>query len=126
MTASRIQSGRPRSAIAAKGARIVRPATGTPRAEHVIDEHHAQTVELKGDIAAEEPGVAMVGVGFAIVAIERDVKGAERNVESRDLLDREREKLGENRTAANDAKQNEIRWSAVALDDFMSQAPHQA
>ena len=69
-------------------------ANRAPGVEHVIHEHHPKTVEFARNVAAQQPRVTRIRVGFAIVPIEEDIEGTAGNALSGDLLNRAPETRG--------------------------------
>src|SRR6516165_9212115 len=57
--------------------RVKRGAHGAARVQNIVDQHHPLAVERKRNIATEQPRIS--GAALAVVAIRRDVEGANRD-----------------------------------------------
>src|SRR5215831_2310727 len=97
--------------------RVKRGAHRAPGVQNIIDQHDPLAVERKRNIATEQPGIS--GAAFAVIAIRRDVEGANRDAARAVRVELDRKPLGQAGTAPHDADEREVLGAAVALADFM-------
>ena len=89
--------------------------------EHVVDEHDDLVVDAaRRDVRSV--GHAH-GVAPQVVAVQRDVELADRDLGALDVLDAGREATGEGDPARRDAEEHEPLAALVALEDLVTDAP---
>src|SRR5208283_4309431 len=92
---------------------------GAPGVEHIIDEDHALAIERERDVAPDEARIARRAL--LVVAIGRDIEGADRDVRHADLAQRFDETLGQCRAATHDADEHQVIRTGITLGDLMGE-----
>jgi hypothetical protein len=98
-----------------------RRANGAARVEHVVDEDDRRPVEVEVEARCADDRLlgAGRGIGDSVVAVERDVDGAEGDLLAAPLLDQRGEPLGDRDAARVDADEREAGQVVVALDHLV-------
>ena len=103
--------------------RLDRRADRAPRVEDVVDEDDRPPVEREAELRRADDRLSrergLAAADGDVVAIEGDVDGAERGLDSGALLDQTREPPGERDAAGLDPDQGELAELRVALDDLV-------
>jgi hypothetical protein len=119
------EHGEPHDARPAEvGQRVERRTDGASGVQHVVDEHH----DLVVDAARRDVGVhgAAGRLPPQVVAVHRDVEGADGDRGALDLLDEGGQPAGEGHPARRDAQHHEVGRTLVVLEDLVRDAPQDA
>ena len=99
---------------------VERRAHGAARVEHVVDDHDALAVEIPRQVGGPDHGAR--ADCLQVVAVERDVEGAARDLHLLALVDRANDAVRELNAAALDADDDQVIRSIVQLDDLFGHA----
>ena len=106
--------------------RLDRGADRAARVEDVVDEHDRATFEREVELRLTHEWLSVqrrfAAADVHVVAVERDVDGAELGGLPRTLLDQAREALRDRHAACLDADECDLAQVGVGLDDLVGDA----
>src|SRR5271170_3516690 len=85
--------------------------------EHVVHDHQVAIIHVEIDFVRVDDRLR--ADGGKIVAVERDVYGADRDLHAGEIFDGFRQTFGEGDAAAADADQREVFGAAALFHNFM-------
>src|SRR5580692_788082 len=94
-------------------------ADGAAGVEHIVHDHQVAIIHAETDFVRVH--YRLRAHGGKIVAVERDVYGADWNIHAGEILDGFRQALGERNASAANADQREVFGAAAFFHDFMGQ-----
>ena len=108
------------------GQRIERGARRPAGIEHVVDEHDGAAVDRERNFGLAHQRRDADGRAHQVVAIERDVERADRDLFAGDLAQVGGDALRDRHTAAAHADEREIGKTAIVFEDFVGDSRERA
>jgi hypothetical protein len=96
--------------------RIQRRSHGTPRVEHIIDQHHGAALHVNRQIGMP---YGASGLAPQVVAVHRDVKRAHRNSDAFHLIHNLRKPVSQRHTPSRNPHEHQACGTAVRLKNLV-------